>query len=264
MREEGNLSLFITFEGPEGSGKTTQIELLSEYLEEKGYPVLATREPGGTNIGDQIRAILLDPQNTEMLPASEALLFSSARAQIVNQVIRPHLARGGIVLCDRYADSTLAYQGYGHGLDLETLHTITALATGGLKPDLTIYLDIEVEEGLQRKFTAHKAGQAEWNRLDQQEAAFHRRVREGYLQMAAREPDRWLVIDATQLVEAIQASIRAGVEAKLVAAHLARPGLPNPGQMGQNQSNSACQSAGSGDPAGANEQLAKLDVGCSR
>ncbi len=215
MREEENLSLFITFEGPEGSGKTTQIELLSEYLEEKCYPVLATREPGGTSIGDRIRAILLDPQNTEMLPASEALLFSSARAQIVNQVIRPHLARGGIVLCDRYADSTLAYQGYGHGLDLETLHTITALATEGLKPDLTIYLDIEVEEGLQRKLTAHKAGQAEWNRLDQQEAAFHRRVREGYLQMATREPDRWLVIDATQPVEAIQASIRAGVEAKL-------------------------------------------------
>ena len=177
--------------------------------------MLATREPGGTSIGDQIRAILLDPQSTEMLPASEALLFSAARAQIVHQVIRPHLARGGIVLCDRYADSTLAYQGYGHGLDMEMLHAITALATGGLKPDLTVYLDIEVEEGLRRKLAAHKAGQAEWNRLDRQEAAFHRRVREGYLQMAAREPDRWLVIAATQPLEVIQASIRAGVEAKL-------------------------------------------------
>ena len=209
------MSLFITFEGPEGSGKTTQMELLRSYLEGKGYPVLATREPGGTSIGDQIRAILLDPQSTEMLPASEALLFSAARAQIVHQVIRPHLARGGIVLCDRYADSTLAYQGYGHGLELEMLHAITALATGGLKPDLTVYLDIEVEEGLRRKLAAHKAGQAEWNRLDRQEAAFHRRVREGYLQMAAREPDRWLVIAATQPLEVIQASIRAGVEAKL-------------------------------------------------
>ncbi len=217
MREEENLSLFITFEGPEGSGKTTQIELLSSYLEEKGYPVLATREPGGTSIGDQIRAILLDPQNTEMLPASEALLFSAARAQIVNQVIRPHLARGGIVLCDRYADSTLAYQGYGHGLELETLHTITALATGGLKPDLTVYLDVDVEDGLRRKLAAHKAGHAEWNRLDRQDAAFHRRVRESYLQMAAREPNRWLLIDATQPLEVIQASIRAGVEAKLDA-----------------------------------------------
>jgi len=258
------LSLFITFEGPEGSGKTTQIELLSEYLEEKGYPVLATREPGGTSIGDQIRAILLNPHNTDMLPASEALLFSAARAQIVNQVIRPHLARGGIVLCDRYADSTLAYQGYGHGLELETLHAITALATEGLKPDLIVYLDVDVEEGLQRKLAAHNAGHAEWNRIDQQEAAFHRRVREGYLQMAAREPDRWLVINANQPLEVIQASIRAGVKAKLVAAHLARPGLPNPGQMGQNQLNSACQAAGSGDPARVNEQLAKLDVGRSR
>lgn len=209
------MSLFITFEGPEGSGKTTQLELLKAYLEKKGYAVLATREPGGTSIGDQIRAILLDPRNTEMLPASEALLFSAARAQIVQQVIRPHLTRGGIVLCDRYADSTLAYQGYGHGLDLEMLHTITALATGGLKPDLTVYLDIDVEEGLQRKLAAHTAGKTEWNRLDQQEIAFHRRVRDGYLQMAAREPDRWLVIDATQPPEIIQALIRARVEAKL-------------------------------------------------
>jgi len=217
VREAQSLSMFITFEGPEGSGKTTQIELLSEYLEEKGYPVLATREPGGTSIGDQIRTILLDPQNTAMLPASEALLFSAARAQIVSQVIRPHLARGGIVLCDRYADSTLAYQGYGHDLELETLHAITALATGGLKPDLTIYLDIDVEQGLRRKLAAHEASQAEWNRLDQQETAFHRRVREGYLQMAAQEPNRWLVIDATQPLEVIRASIRAGVEAKLEA-----------------------------------------------
>jgi len=209
------LSLFITFEGPEGSGKTTQMELLKGYLEEKGHSVLATREPGGTSIGNQIRAVLLDPCNTEMLPASEALLFSAARAQIVNQVIRPHLAQGDIVLCDRYADSTLAYQGYGHGLDLEMLHTITAFATGGLKPDLTVYLDIDVEEGLRRKLTAHEAGQAEWNRLDQQEIAFHRRVREGYLQMATREPDRWLVVDATQSLEAIQALTRARVEAKL-------------------------------------------------
>ena len=209
------MSLFITFEGPEGSGKTTQIELLRDYLEKRGYSVLATREPGGTSIGNQVRAILLDPRNTEMLPASEALLFSAARAQIVNQVIQPHLAQGDIVLCDRYADSTLAYQGYGHGLDLEMLHTITAFATGGLKPDLTVYLDIDVEEGLRRKLTAHEAGQAEWNRLDQQEIAFHRRVREGYLQMATREPDRWLVVDATQSLEAIQALTRARVEAKL-------------------------------------------------
>jgi dTMP kinase len=215
-KRKPDLSLFITFEGPEGSGKTTQIELLSGYLEEKGYSVLATREPGGTSIGDQIRTILLDSHNTEMLPASEALLFSAARAQIVYQVIRPHLTQGDIVLCDRYADSTLAYQGYGHGLDLETLHIITALATEELKPDLTVYLDIDVEEGLRRKLAAHKASNSEWNRIDRQEMAFHRRVRDGYLQMAAREPARWLVIDATQPLEAIQASIRARVEAKLL------------------------------------------------
>jgi dTMP kinase len=213
--EKTSLSLFITFEGPEGSGKTTQMELLRDYLDGKGYPVLATREPGGTSIGDQIRAILLDPQNTEMLPASEALLFSAARAQIVHQVIRPHLQQGGIVLCDRYADSTLAYQGYGHGLDLDMLHTITALATEGLKPDLTVYLDIDVEEGLQRKRAAHEAERAEWNRLDQQEMDFHRRVRDGYLRMAAEEPDRWLVIDATQSLEPIQALIRNRLEEKL-------------------------------------------------
>jgi len=219
VRRQGEktvLSLFITFEGPEGSGKTTQMELLRDYLEEKGYPVLATREPGGTNIGDQIRAILLDPRNTDMLPASEALLFSAARAQIVHQVIRPHLQQGGIVLCDRYADSTLAYQGYGHGLDLGMLRTITALATGGLKPDLIVYLDIDIEQGLRRKLAAHQTKRAEWNRLDQQELNFHRRVREGYLQMAAEEPDRWLVIDATQPVEAIQALIRELVIRKLV------------------------------------------------
>jgi dTMP kinase len=217
IREDTGLNLFITFEGPEGSGKTTQIELLRGYLEERGYSVLATREPGGTSIGDKIRVILLDPRNTDMLPASEALLFSAARAQIVNQVIRPHLAQGRIVLCDRYADSTLAYQGYGHGLDLEMLHAITALATEGLKPDLTVYLDIDVEEGLRRKLAAHKASNSEWNRIDRQEMAFHRRVRKGYLHMAAEEPDRWLVIDATQPLEAIQSSIRARVEAKLNA-----------------------------------------------
>ena len=179
--------------------------------------MLATREPGGTSIGNRIRAILLDSQNMAMLPASEALLFSAARAQIVNQVIRPHLARGHIVICDRYADSTLAYQGYGHGLDLGMLHTITAFATGGLKPDLTVYLDIDVEEGLRRKLAAHEAGNAEWNRIDRQEAAFHRQVRAGYLKMAAEEPDRWSLIDATQSVEVIQISIRARVEAMLAA-----------------------------------------------
>ena len=194
------MSLFITFEGPEGSGKTTQLKLLAEWLREQGYDVLATREPGGTAISEAIRAILLDPARTEMRPEAEILLFSAARAQIVAQVIRPHLERGGIVLCDRYADSTLAYQGYGQRLDLEILRAITGFATGGLLPDLTIYLDIAIEEGLLRKAVQ------EWNRMEAQTLAFHQRVREGYLEMAAAEPERWLVVDASQPVADVHRS----------------------------------------------------------
>jgi len=200
------VSLFITFEGPEGSGKTTQLKLLAESLRERGCDVLATREPGGTAISEAIRGILLDPTHTEMQPEAEILLFSAARAQIVAQVIRLHLQGGGIVLCDRYADSTLAYQGYGRGLDLDTLRTITAFATGGLVPDLTIYLDIAIEEGLRRKVPQ------EWNRLEAQALAFHQRVREGYLEMAASEPDRWLSVDAFQPIADIQAAIWERIE----------------------------------------------------
>lgn len=201
-----DLSLFVTFEGPEGSGKTTQLKLLAEWLREQGYDVLATREPGGTAISEAIRAILLDPTHTEMQPEAEILLFSAARAQIVAQVIRPHLERGGMVLCDRYADSTLAYQGYGRGLDLDILRAITAFATGGLVPDLTIYLDVAIEEGLQRKSAQ------EWNRLEAQALAFHQRVRDGYLEMAAGEPDRWLEVDAFQPIADIQVAIRERIE----------------------------------------------------
>ena len=200
------MSLFITFEGPEGSGKTTQLKLLAEWLRQRGKDVLATREPGGTAISEAIRGILLDPTHTEMQPEAEILLFSAARAQIVAQVIRPHLQGGGIVLCDRYADSTLAYQGYGRGLDLDTLRTITAFATGGLVPDLTIYLDIAIEEGLRRKVPQ------EWNRLEAQALAFHQRVREGYLEMAAGEPDRWLEVNAFQPIADIRAAIRKRIE----------------------------------------------------
>jgi len=209
------LGLFVTFEGPDGSGKTTQAQLLYEYLQERGYPVFLTREPGGTGIGDQIREVLHSLENTEMLPQAEILLYSASRAQLVGQIIRPHLDRGEIVLCDRYADSTLAYQGYGHGLDLRVLQVITSFATGGLKPDLTIYLDIDVEEGLKRKLSAYQAGEAEWNRMDQQEIAFHRRVRQGYLQMVAAEPERWVVIEAAQPPDVAQRAIRTEVEARL-------------------------------------------------
>ena len=205
------MGLFITFEGPEGCGKSTQLRLLKSYLQEEGWDVLDTREPGSTPIGERVRAILLDPIYAEMVPATEFLLFSAARAQHVAQVIRPHLARGGVVLCDRYADSSLAYQGYGHQLDLEMVRQITHFATGGLIPDLTFYLDVPVEIGLRRKSGGN--GDA-WNRIEQKEIAYHERVRSGYLTMAAADPDRWVVVDATQNMERVQELIRRAVLAR--------------------------------------------------
>jgi dTMP kinase len=205
------VSLFITFEGPEGCGKSTQVRLLTAYLQEQGFDVLHTREPGSTPIGERVRGILLDPANTEMQPATEFLLFSAARAQHVAQVIRPHLARGGVVLCDRYADSSLAYQGYGHQLDLEVLRVITQFATGGLAPDLTFCLDVSVEVGLRRK--ARGSGDA-WNRMEQKEIAYHERVHQGYLTMAAEDPGRWVVVDAARNVDSVQATIRDAVMAQ--------------------------------------------------
>ena len=202
---------FLTFEGVEGSGKTTQIQLLLAWLRTRTDKVLHTREPGGTAIGDGIRAILLHPDHTEMVPEAEILLFSAARAQIVQQVIRPHLEQGWIVVCDRFADSTLAYQGYGHGLSLEALRQITAFATGGLTPDLTSYLDLDVDAGLQRKAQTPE----EWNRMEAKEVAFHRRVRDGYHALIAAEPERWLVVDAEQPVDVIQAQIRRRVSKML-------------------------------------------------
>src|SRR5512137_3045003 len=175
------MSLFITFEGPEGSGKTTQIKRLAEHLRVRGCDVLTVREPGGTSISEQIRAVLHSLNNREMQPRTEILLYCAARAQLVGQVIRPHLQSGGVVLCDRYADSTLAYQGYGRRLDLQTLRMILDFATGGLAPDLTFYLDIDIEAGLKRK----KMGGDEWNRMDDLDVQFYRRVRSGYLEMVA-------------------------------------------------------------------------------
>lgn len=211
------MSLFITFEGPEGCGKTTQMRLLAAYLHEQGCDYLTTREPGGTPIGDRVRDILLDPAHTEMEPITEFLLFSAARAQHVAQVIRPHLQQGGVVLCDRFADSSLAYQGFGYRLDLEVRHMITDFATGGLVPDVTLYLDVPVEVGLRRK--AGGSGDA-WNRMEQKEIDFHERVRAGYLAMAAQEPGRWVVVDATGEIESVQATIRERVRRELVARSL--------------------------------------------
>jgi dTMP kinase len=203
--------MFITFEGPDGSGKTTQISPLSDYLIQKGYSVLITREPGGTVIGDQIRQVLSDLKNTGMHPRSETLLFLAARAQLVEQVIKPNLEKGFIVLCDRYADSTMAYQGYGHQNDLGQIKNLINFATGGLTPDLTLLFDMDVEEGLQRK--AHGS---EWNRLDAYNLEFHQRVRQGYQIMVESEPERWVKIEAGQSPEKIRVAIREAVQARLI------------------------------------------------
>lgn len=196
--------MFITLEGPDGSGKSLQIPMLADFLRGMGYEVLTTREPGGTNIGDQIRQVIMKLGNTEMHPRTEILLFCSARAQIVEEVLRPSLARGVMVVSDRYADSTLAYQGYGHGVDLDELRRLLAFTTGGLKPDLTLLLDVDPAEGLKRR---QKSG-GEWNRLDAYDLAFHQRVRAGYLKMAQEEPERWQRIDASQTPEMVQSCIQ--------------------------------------------------------
>lgn len=191
--------MFITLEGPEGSGKSTQIKRLAKRLESMGFPVITTREPGGTPIGDQIRQVLVRMENKELHPRTEILLFLAARAQLVEQLIKPALQDGKIILCDRYGDSTLAYQGYGHGLDLEKLRQMLDFATDHLKPDLTILMDLDVKTGLMRK-----KAEDEWNRLDAYEVLFHERVRQGYLELANEEPERWRIVDASQGIDAVQ------------------------------------------------------------
>jgi dTMP kinase len=195
--------MFITLEGPEGSGKTSHIPYLVEYLREKGYTVFPTREPGGTSIGEQIREVIHDLKNAEMHPRTETLLYQAARAQIVEEVIRPRLKAGEIVLSDRYADSTIAYQGYGHQQNIEQVRALIGYATGGLVPDLSVLLDLDVEIGLGRKRKAD-----EWNRLDAYTVEFHQRVRAGYLEMAKQEPERWALIDAGKAWEEVQNSLR--------------------------------------------------------
>lgn len=184
---------FIVLEGPDGSGKSTQAQRLAKHLRAGGIEVLLTREPGGTGISNQVRQILMNLENTAMHPTTEILLFSAARAQHVHELIQPHLKLGGTVVCDRYYQSTLAYQGYGHGLDLQTLTQITQFATGGLDPDLVLLLDIPAEEGLLRRRTG-----GDWNRLDAYDLDFHRRVRTGYLNMAAANAHFWEIVNANQ------------------------------------------------------------------
>jgi dTMP kinase len=196
--------MFITLEGPDGSGKTSHVKPLAEWLEGQGCRVQTAREPGGTAISEQIRSILHDLKNTEMHPHTETLLYQAARAQIVEELLRPKLADGWIVLCDRYADSTLAYQGYGHQQPLEEVRALVRYATGGLLPDLTLLLDVDAETGLRRR----QNGGGEWNRLDAYDLEFHCRVREGYLELAKQEPNRWVVVDATQPWQQVHEALR--------------------------------------------------------
>ena len=195
--------MFITLEGPEGSGKTSHLPPLVEHLRELGYQVFPTREPGGTSIGEQIRDVIHDLKNVEMHPRTETLLYQAARAQIVEQVIRTRLKAGELVISDRYADSTIAYQGYGHKQDIDQVRALINYATGGLTPDLTILLDLDVEIGLGRKQKAD-----EWNRLDAYTVEFHRRVRAGYLELVKQEPARWVVIEAGNTWDQVQEDIR--------------------------------------------------------
>lgn len=205
--------MFISLEGPEGSGKTCQLPDLADFLRAQGYTVVTTREPGGTQIGDQVRQVLFDLKNKAMGPRTETLLFQASRAQLVDEVIRPALAAGQVVLSDRYADSTIAYQGYGHQQDVELVRNIVHYATGGLQPHLTLLLDLEIESGL-----ARRRNEGDWNRLDDYTLAFHRRVRAGYHQLAQQDPHRWAILDASQSLEAVQADLRRVVLARLKAA----------------------------------------------
>lgn len=206
---------FVTFEGPEGGGKSTQIHRLASTLATEGFTVWTTREPGGTPLGERIRPLLLGPRSGALSPLSETLLFTAARAQLVAEVIRPRLLRGEVVLCDRFIDSTLAYQGYGRGLDLAFLSRLQEEATGGLRPPLTLLLTLPVQVGLSRIPITSQ------DRLDREEPAFHARVHDGYLHLAASDPDRWRQVDASASPDVVAATIlehvhrameRAGVQ----------------------------------------------------
>lgn len=202
--------LFITLEGPEGSGKSLQARLLVERLRTAGQEVVATREPGGTPLGDQLRETLLLRADLDLQPRTQALILCAARAQHVDQLILPSLRGGRTVVCDRFADSTLAYQGYGHGLGLAELRAATHLATGGLQPDLTLLLDVPVREGLRRKASQRSSGAEEaWNRFEAEAEAFHERVRSGYHALADAEPARWRVFDASKAPETLAEEIWA-------------------------------------------------------
>jgi dTMP kinase len=192
---------FVTLEGPEGAGKTTQLKQLSKQLDVLGIDHIVTRDPGGTPLGRQIRRILLNPENP-VNPMSELLLYQADRAQHVGEVIMPALKEGKLVLCDRYTDSTMAYQGYARGIDFEIIEDLNQVATGGLRPELTILFDLESSEGLSR---LHPGGH---DRLEREAIEFHHKVRDGYHQLVKKEPQRWKTIDASKPMTTVQTELR--------------------------------------------------------
>ena len=194
-------------EGPDGSGKTTQIDLLKKYLEHRGYDIVIAREPGGKTIGEAIREIILNPDYKEMGHMTELLLYASARAQLVNQVIKPALAEGKAVICDRFVESSAVYQGIGRGLGVDTVYEVNNFALGDVKPKLTIFMDLDAEDGIKRK-----KKQAELDRMEQEDLSFHKRVVEGYRQLAKLYPERIVPINATLPIDEIHSMIVQEVE----------------------------------------------------
>ena len=209
MSQASTSGLFVTFEGPEGAGKSTQIRLLAERLKCEGMAHLLTREPGGTDIGGKLRELVLDARS-RMSAMTEFLIYSASRAQLVGEVVRPALERGEVLVCDRYVDSSYAYQGYGRGLDMAQLRAVSEAATGGLTPDLTVLLDIDPDLGLRRA-----ARVAEPDRIEQAGLEFHARVREGFLILAAAEPQRFLILEGAQAQELLAEAIWKAVSARM-------------------------------------------------
>jgi len=209
---------FITVEGIEGCGKTTQAALLTAYLKKKGMDVLHTREPGGTDIGRRVRALLLDPESKALTGLAELLLYSADRAQHLAEVVEPALKKGVAVICDRFTDATLAYQGFGRGLDMDVIESLNEIATGGCRPDLTLLLDLPVEVGLGRAIGRNdKTGNYNEARFEMEAVKFHKKVRKGYLSIAACEQDRIKVIDAGGTVKEVKDAVRAVVDEALAA-----------------------------------------------
>jgi len=212
--------LFVVLEGPDGSGKSVQARTLAEQLRERGLPVTHSREPGGTELGEQVRHIVNDPGPTLRGPKADVLLYSAARAQHVDEVIRPALDAGDVVICDRYATSTMAYQGYGSGMDRDLLSRIGEWVTGGLQPDLVVLLDVSPQTGLDRRAAGSADELTRWEDESRFDLAFHTRVREGYLEMAAADDDRWVVLDGSGTVEEVAEEV-----GRVVSARLLRSGI---------------------------------------